>query len=1121
MELFRGGQKGQDKIRFERYLPFLKRKNGLAVILVHEFRTFSSLNKSKRLIFSGMTYRDKPYWGGLPEHTIPQLQQLFLEGCWWLVFWCLALCPATGMAQSFDIKNYGFEDGLSHRNVFALGQDPNGFMWFATVNGLNRYDGYEFVSFTAESAIRSIPHDYLTDLHFDAAGRPWLSSDNQVFRINDIQAPSNVLRLPTFEKTALTNRLRVDNKFCAGGEKGVWVVTKVENERQVRVQRWSPDKGLEEHGFFRHPMRVELVSAFSGHLFLVDGDQRIMVMDTLGRGYRQHQIKLENQEQIQQMSVGADGGVWLLTNQGQFYHCPTLADTFRQKMFFAPQIRGAYPADFWVSQDQAIWLAYENALFHYDPKTKNWFNLTPQVEQLIQKSCRYRQIFQDALGVVWVATDYGPIKITVNDPLFESYLSEGNENCSNGFCSTRGITEDEKGNIYISYYNSIHVLYALQDKIRPLFRNRNFFNYPFALKYFKGNLYTGNGRRIDLKTFAIDTILHQKSIDKGSVMVDADSIMWFGYLNRLYQYLPEKDSLWEYVDPSGRFDTLQDISYVYQGPTSGIIWVATNTDGLYGFDKKDGCIVHYTADSLASQPISHHRINTVLEDQQGRLWLGTAYGLNRIDRPSGVVTVYLPEQGLSNSFVNGILPEGDSCLWVSTDNGLCRFSIRKEQFVNYFKEDGLSENEFNRISFHKGADGKLYFGGLNGVNSFVPGPRFSQKDQKNGQIHLTAFSFLDGRSDSLITRWMSGEGAGALGLGHRDRFFEFSFVLTDYRNPSENRFQYQLEGFEPEWSEPTSLHQVRYHNIPAGDYVFKVRASGKYGGWTEQPLEIPVRIEEAFYRKWSFRIFAALLILSLLFGVYWFRVYQLQRRERALEEEVRERTMELEIEKQKSEELLLNILPLETAEELKKFGKAKARRYDQVSILFCDFKDFTKVAEQLEPEELVTQIDFHFGAFDRIIGRHGLEKIKTVGDAYICVGGLSDRQVEADQGSAAAEVVEAAMEIQTFLKRERRFREENGLPFFEARIGIHTGSVVAGVVGLKKFAYDIWGDAVNIASRMEGNSQPGKINISEATYQLIADQYHCIYRGKITAKNKGAIDMYFVESPQEAVDPGA
>lgn len=223
----------------------------------------------------------------------------------------------------------------------------------------------------------------------------------------------------------------------------------------------------------------------------------------------------------------------------------------------------------------------------------------------------------------------------------------------------------------------------------------------------------------------------------------------------------------------------------------------------------------------------------------------------------------------------------------------------------------------------------------------------------------------------------------------------------------------------------------------------------------------------------------------------------------------------IELERERSDSLLLNILPASTAEELKTHGKSAARRYDSVSVLFTDFKSFTTVAENLSPEALVNMLDECFSAFDEITARHGVEKIKTIGDAYMCASGLPT-----PCNDHAERLVNAALDIQAFMINHAEKQRAAGLPVFETRIGIHSGPVVAGIVGNKKFAYDIWGDTVNLAARMEASGEAGKVNISEATYELVRHAFACTPRGKVKAKNKGEQEMYFVESSHHGATSG-
>lgn len=275
---------------------------------------------------------------------------------------------------------------------------------------------------------------------------------------------------------------------------------------------------------------------------------------------------------------------------------------------------------------------------------------------------------------------------------------------------------------------------------------------------------------------------------------------------------------------------------------------------------------------------------------------------------------------------------------------------------------------------------------------------------------------------------------------------------------------------------------------------------------------------DPFWYSWWF-VFGVIFLLSgPIF--YFSRVSFFERQRKLLEERIDIRTKEVEEQKAKlikqkklvekelkeDQKLLLNMLPRNVAREIIKTGKAAPKKYRMASVMFVDFKNFTSISENLRPIELVAELDDSFAYFDDVVDKYYVEKIKTSGDAYMCVGGVPERN-----RTHAVDCVLAAMDFLKYIEEKKVKREGTGKPQWDLRVGIHTGELVAGVIGKKKFLYDVWGDTVNIASRMEGSGEAGKINISEATFNQIKQYFDCEYRGRFPVKNKGKIDMYYVK----------
>ena len=266
-----------------------------------------------------------------------------------------------------------------------------------------------------------------------------------------------------------------------------------------------------------------------------------------------------------------------------------------------------------------------------------------------------------------------------------------------------------------------------------------------------------------------------------------------------------------------------------------------------------------------------------------------------------------------------------------------------------------------------------------------------------------------------------------------------------------------------------------------------------------------IRSQERQSRNLLMAILGVFILMAVTTGLIYSR--QVNRRLATKNKKIESQNVEIESERNRAESLLLNILPATVADELKQKGQATPKHFDAVTVMFTDFEGFTKIASSLPPSEIVSELNDCFLKFDEIAEQHNLEKIKTMGDAYMCAGGLPLKN-----SSHPMDAILAAKKIIAFVQNRNAHLATQGKPIWPIRIGIHTGELVAGVVGSKKFAYDIWGDTVNVASRMESSAGVGEINISEATYKLVNEKFHCKYRGEIEVKNKGKMGMYIVNA---------
>jgi class 3 adenylate cyclase len=339
-------------------------------------------------------------------------------------------------------------------------------------------------------------------------------------------------------------------------------------------------------------------------------------------------------------------------------------------------------------------------------------------------------------------------------------------------------------------------------------------------------------------------------------------------------------------------------------------------------------------------------------------------------------------------------------------------------------------------------------------------------------------------------------------------------ITLSYRNnnirievqPSDSiNYQFFLEGFDKKWSSWTFVNFKEYTNIPAGKYLLKIRYINNPGNSGGEISLLSLRVLPLWYFSTPAILICIIVFSLIIWALYDILNLRFARNFYTLEQIINKRTEDLIIEKEKTEALLANVLPKNTANEIMEKGKATKIKYNFVTVLFSDIQGFTKIAEEMNPEVLIDELDKFFFYFDSVVEKFGIEKIKTIGDAYMCAGGIPEKN-----RTNPVEVILAALEMKAYMNKLKETSELEGMKYWDIRIGIHTGTVVAGVVGQKKLSYDIWGDTVNTASRMESSGEAGKINISGTTYEFVKEFFSCEFRGKMPVKYKGELEMYFV-----------
>ena len=548
-----------------------------------------------------------------------------------------------------------------------------------------------------------------------------------------------------------------------------------------------------------------------------------------------------------------------------------------------------------------------------------------------------------------------------------------------------------------------------------------------------------------------------------------------------------------------------------------------------------------------SYPSPGEDFRSVLEDADGRIWVATPKDILRIDwrHTEGLVQSFGVPAGVPAGFKNIYRIRGDVVF--ATPKGLLKFDSTESRFVPWT----VLGKEFADGSRPVGivrevADGRVWITGEGYHGELRPKASggWDWRAMPLGRADLAELYAVLPEADGTV--WAAGtdgflvryspaqqpppvpfgalvrrvqsqagpivfDGLGALRLppavSYENNSLRFEFAAPYLQDPSKVEYQVKLEGADSAWSAWSLEAKKDYTHLFEGSYRFLVRARNP-AGVLSQEVGFVFSIAPPWYRTWVAYAIYLLTALGSIWGLFKWRINKLEAEKAELEQIVEERTVEIreqrdqiQVEQEKSETLLLNILPTSVAEELKVSGTVQAQHYDEVTVCFTDFAGFTLSSESLPAGQLVSALHEYFTSFDEIVEEFGLEKLKTIGDAYMLVSGLPK-----PRAAHAVDAVLAALKMVDVVE-ELAGRGEG--PVWQVRIGLHSGPVAAGVVGVRKFAFDIWGNTVNLASRMESSGSVGRVNLSESTWALVKDFIECEPRGHVQTKDKRDLQMYF------------
>ncbi len=1003
---------------------------------------------------------------------------------------CLASLPV--LAQRFYFETVGLAEGLPNTKVHTLLQDSTGMVWLGTDAGLVRYDGKAVTPFGQNEGM---PPGAVRALFLDGQQRLWVGyGGGGLAQLTD--GKPHVMNVEGLSLNADITGIAADG----GG--GLWLSTMGQGMLHAREASNGATLNVERKGAGIIDHVTGITSLRSGVLaFLEDGGTLKKWDAEKARFAALEYAGLQEVQLITAVHEDGLGRIWLGTRSEGAYVLDTRSGQVVNHAHFnglPSNTVTCFGEDLagqvWVGTlDGGVAVIGMNGV-------RRTFNPATGMPGLV-----IRRFARDREGNMLIATNDAGLSIFKGEH-FLNFIEE------DGLLDPQvwAVLEDQQGRIWFGTNGGITILDArdpanvftrtLTSQSGALTNNR----VRCLREDAQGHIWIGteSGSLIDWDAQAYRAVEHpdlSAVIPEGHVTaleLGAKGSLWIGTVNGLKRYDPGVPPT-VFTEEDGVPTT--PVTALFRDK-QGVLWVGSTGRGIT--QVKDGKGTHVDM-ARSFNP------TCFITDPQGRLWAGSDGTGITVLKDGNEVAHYTTDQGLLSNNIRSLASDREGHIWIGTTEGLNKWRPEQDNFLSYTQRSGINGKEAKANAVCVARSGDLWFGTNAGATRITL--------EKGTDRSLAPVVAIRSLSVDQVERPLS----SGIDLAHNERNIRIAFGSVSLSDPDAVRYQYMLSGLDDDWQPITADGEAYYPALPPGRYTFRVKALNRAGLWSEA-LGYDVHILPPWYRTWWFYVGLTALILAGGFSYLKFRERQLRMRNMVLEQRVKERTAEVvkqseEIAGQKVriEGLLLNILPKMISDELNEKGKATARRYDNVTVMFTDMKGFTKVAEKMSPERLVDELDGCFVRFDDIVGKYGIEKIKTIGDSYMSACG-----VPAADPFHAVKAVMAALEIRHEMHLGSQPNGAAGTHPWILRIGLHSGPVVAGVVGKRKFAYDIWGDAVNTASRMESSGEPGEVNISETTYELVKNWFVCDHRGQIEAKNKGRIDMYFVRriKPEYSAD---